>query len=548
MTDWTPPAPGPWQQDSAHTPSCQAASMADIYPEGFNRGFTETFARYGVLLDRLAMAQVNGFTYHQPQPFDMPGPDGPLTEEEIGAEFGRRLELAAMAFDSKLWRQDLELWDDELKPNSIAQHRAFGDVDLGALDNEQLSKHVRDVAENTSEMVYQHHRLNVAALLPIGDFALQASAMTGRPPAGMLACLDGYSPVSGMVPDDMRAAVDSIAGNTVATELCTGDGNPSSRLSELRALVPEVDDYVRSVGFRLVDGFDVTNPTVGECPDLILGKFFVALAATPGEARARADSFAAEVRADVPDERRAEFDGLLDEARALYRLRDERGLYSDMSAIGLVRWALLEVGRRSESDGRLGDADLALDATIEEAIAMIGGGGPSTEALAQRQARRLELTAEGAPRFLGPPPPEPPPVDQLPAPLARLMSAVGFLIDGILGQMDEPAGGDGLVIGIPASAGVTEGTARLIRSTEDLMALEHGEIVVAPTTGEAFNAMLHLIGGIVTDHGSFACHAGIVAREMGFPAVVGTVDATSRIKTGDIVRLDGSSGEVSIIG
>ena len=80
------------------------------------------------------------------------------------------------------------------------------------------------------------------------------------------------------------------------------------------------------------------------------------------------------------------------------------------------------------------------------------------------------------------------------------------------------------------------------------MALEPGEIVVAPTTGEAFNAMFHLIGGIVTDHGSFACHAGIIAREMGFPAVVGTIDATSRIASGDILRLDGSTGEVHIIG
>jgi len=55
------------------------------------------------------------------------------------------------------------------------------------------------------------------------------------------------------------------------------------------------------------------------------------------------------------------------------------------------------------------------------------------------------------------------------------------------------------------------------------------------------------VGGIVTDHGGFICHAGIVAREMGFPAVVGTVDATSRISTGDRIRLDGSKGEVTIL-
>ena len=82
---------------------------------------------------------------------------------------------------------------------------------------------------------------------------------------------------------------------------------------------------------------------------------------------------------------------------------------------------------------------------------------------------------------------------------------------------------------------------------DDLLELEDGEIVVSAATGEAFNSMLHLVGAIVTDHGSHACHAAIVAREMGFPAVVGTVDATTRIRTGDRLRVDGTKGEVSIL-
>ena len=93
--NWEPPAPGPWQQDSAHNPVAQTALLQHAYPEGFNRGFEECFSIYGVLLDRLAMASINGFTYHQPQPFDLPGPDGPKDPEWIGAEFGRRAGVAA---------------------------------------------------------------------------------------------------------------------------------------------------------------------------------------------------------------------------------------------------------------------------------------------------------------------------------------------------------------------------------------------------------------------------------------------------------------------
>ena len=182
MTEWQTPNPGPWQQDSAHAPAAGTAAVRALYPQGFNRGFSETCARYGLLLDRLAMADINGFTYHQPQPFDMPGPDGPLTPEQIGAEIGRRAAIAEQAFETKLWRQDLELWDDVCKPEAIATHRAFADVDLGSLTDDELADHLRNVGNHLSEMVYQHHRFNVAALLPVGDFAVQVAGWTGRPP------------------------------------------------------------------------------------------------------------------------------------------------------------------------------------------------------------------------------------------------------------------------------------------------------------------------------------------------------------------------------
>ena len=141
----------------------------------------------------------------------------------------------------------------------------------------------------------------------------------------------------------------------------------------------------------------------------------------------------------------------------------------------------------------------------------------------------MERTRAGAPRHLGPPPPPPPPVDVLPPPLARLMSAVGFLIDGVLGQKEAPEGDATTIIGIPGAEGVVEGPVRLVRSIDDLFDLESGDVLVAPTTGEAFNSMLHLVSAIVTDHGSFASHAAIVSREMGIPAVVGTSDGTSRL-------------------
>ena len=92
----------------------------------------------------------------------------------------------------------------------------------------------------------------------------------------------------------------------------------------------------------------------------------------------------------------------------------------------------------------------------------------------------------------------------LPPPLARVMSSVGFLIDGILGQKEAPEGDATTIVGIPGAQGVVEGPVRLVRSIDDLFELEQGDVLVAPTTGEAFNSMLHLVSAMVTDHGSFA--------------------------------------------
>jgi phosphohistidine swiveling domain-containing protein len=297
----------------------------------------------------------------------------------------------------------------------------------------------------------------------------------------------------------------------------------------------------------VLDGFDVVSPTLREQPSVIIGKLGAALRADPDAARNRADQLAADLRAQIPDESRAEFDELVDEARAVYRLRDERGIYSEVTAIGLLRRALLEVGNRLSDREVIDDPALMLEATPEEAAHLLGGEGPTGDDLAERGDLRHHLTAEGAPRHLGPPPPAPPPVDELPPALGRLMSSIGFMIESILGQLDASAGDDTVIQGIGVTDQICEGSARLVRSIDDLLDLEEGEVIVAPTTGEAFNSVLHLVAGIVTNHGSHACHAAIVAREVGFPAVVGTINATTRIKTGDRVRVDGPKGEVTLL-
>ena len=105
-----------------------------------------------------------------------------------------------------------------------------------------------------------------------------------------------------------------------------------------------------------------------------------------------------------------------------------------------------------------------------------------------------------------------------------------------------------VLTGIAGSPGVTEGTARVVLRVEQMGELEDGEILVAPSTSTSWTPVFGRIAAAVTDAGGVMCHAAIVAREYRLPAVLGTGSATKQIKTGDRLRVDGSTGVVTILG
>ena len=102
--------------------------------------------------------------------------------------------------------------------------------------------------------------------------------------------------------------------------------------------------------------------------------------------------------------------------------------------------------------------------------------------------------------------------------------------------------------GLAASKGVFEGTARRVSSPAQFGRIAKGDVLITESTTEAFNILLPLLGGIVTDNGGLLSHAAIVAREYGIPGVVGTREATARIADGVRVRVDGDTGEVIVLG
>ncbi len=105
----------------------------------------------------------------------------------------------------------------------------------------------------------------------------------------------------------------------------------------------------------------------------------------------------------------------------------------------------------------------------------------------------------------------------------------------------------GQVSGIAGSPGVVEGVARVVMSEAEFDSLMEGEILVCQMTNPAWQVLYGKIIAVVTDAGGTVSHPAVLAREYGIPAVVGTSVATSTIKTGDRLRVDGNTGLVVIL-
>jgi pyruvate,water dikinase len=110
------------------------------------------------------------------------------------------------------------------------------------------------------------------------------------------------------------------------------------------------------------------------------------------------------------------------------------------------------------------------------------------------------------------------------------------------------AEGDSIEIrGFAASSGVVEGPARIVKSVAEISRLQKGDILVCQVTNPTWAPVFQKIAAAVSDIGGSMSHAAIVAREYGLPAVVGTGSATSRIKDGQRIRVDGARGIVTIL-
>ncbi|HKZ34127.1 MAG TPA: phosphoenolpyruvate synthase [Candidatus Nanoarchaeia archaeon] len=104
--------------------------------------------------------------------------------------------------------------------------------------------------------------------------------------------------------------------------------------------------------------------------------------------------------------------------------------------------------------------------------------------------------------------------------------------------------GEIILSGLAASPGIGVGKIKIVHGMEDLKKVNQGDVLVTEMTNPDMVVTMQRSSAIVTDEGGLTAHAAIVSREMGIPAVVGTQDATRKLKEGEIITVDGFTGKI----
>jgi phosphohistidine swiveling domain-containing protein len=326
-------------------------------------------------------------------------------------------------------------------------------------------------------------------------------------------------------------ALTEIATNSSAQDLVQALAQPQHR--EAGKLFRE---YVEVWGERAVAELKLETITYQQEPALLAGllQSYIQSGKAPSSMHGAGstDREVAEAALDKAVRRkwikRRIFDHILRNARYFVSQRENLRYYRTRG-FGMVRRMMIEIGRRLEEQQLVGSARDVFWLELEEIrdLATEHKTVPMQEIIAQRK-RQYEAfgTALLPPRVTTYGPPK-------------------GLIN--LAATSAQAEKEGELHGLPCSAGIVRAPVRVITYSDELRSLD-GAILATYATDPGFVVLFASASGILTERGSLLSHAAIVSREMGIPCIVGIEGLMQRLKDGDIIEMNGSTGELRIVG
>ena len=338
-----------------------------------------------------------------------------------------------------------------------------------------------------------------------------------------------------------RQRLQRLVGSAAANALTAGLGSSAGQLASLGLLDGlelvasgqlDRDTFGTRYGHRGPHEFEISTPRPGEDPAWVEGQLRsrAELTTNHREMITRQEVARAEAWVDLRRRRRWQ-------ARVLGRQLDRWAKISrdrEQARSEVIRyfWVLRAYALRAGELTGLGDGIFFLEA--HEIVRVLNGETLNPDTIAERRAAYEAYRA----------------LPSYPALIRGRFHPYAWAADprrrGDLFVAGDRSAVDARVCGFPGSAGVVEGRVRVLLDADHAV-LDVGEILVTTVTNVGWTPLFPRAAAVVTDVGAPLSHAAIVARELGIPAVVGCGNATTVLRTGDRVRVDGTAGTVEVL-
>ncbi len=468
-------------------------------------------------------------------------PGIPPYEEQPGDVDLGKTERIGQTFGWALTTEDLpELIDDQIMTKRLRDERP----DLSAMSDRELADRYFSLMDAHFRDLFAHHIfMSYMATLPVGILTAMAAAVGD--PSLMMRLIGGLGEVDSAAPSvamwDMGREV--AASPSLMGEFDKGIDGLHDRLrastdESAVKLCQMIDEFIYLYGSRGPNEWEMRSPTWETRPDLALAAVdrmrLSPLGAAPVAQNSRMATDREELTAQLTEAlagdpaTQGQFVAAVRAARVFLPGR-ERSKTNAIRMLHECRVTLRELGRRMVESGAFDEIEDFGMLTKAEFDDFLADPKAFTNTIRARREQYRELQALDPPFvFVGEP--------DFPAAWTRR--------DAVQVRRLEP--GDSLT-GLSGCPGVAEGRARVILDSHDPTALEPGDVLVAPITDPSWTPLFVPACAVVVDVGALQSHAIIVSRELGIPCVVSVTGATKAIPDGARVRVDGSTGTVTVL-
>ncbi|NNC12825.1 hypothetical protein HII28_13165 [Planctomonas sp. JC2975] len=445
----------------------------------------------------------------------------------------------------RLVRTRTDAWRARSESTLLPLARLRDSQDLSALGEVQLLEAAQELIRAVGGLMPSRFGALTGGMAAEGITSLLVRAAVGRERAeGLNAALMSEVPC---VLTDENADLDRIATLVLrspearAVYLEVDSDHIAERLGESaagRTILAEVSAHLQAFGYRSLSIFTVGLPPLRDVPQVVHGLIAGlvrrddAPTVQPGSRYERARSELAALTGYRAQMLRPLITRQLTAARSGAGFRDDSQYVLEIS-LAVTRRILLELGRRLAVRGILSDPDDIAYLEADEVAELV----TAVASQAHDDSRTPHPRADREPAHHAT-------IGEL---IARRKVARAAALDHytvVPAELFESGRSDGRVSGMPASRGRAVGRVRVIRDESEFSTLQAGEILVCPFTNPTWTPLFSLAAAVVVDSGGAASHAAIVAREVGIPAVMGTVNGTRVLADGQRVIVDADRGLV----